>query len=147
MDFRERINDHQEGLRAVMDGRQAQTWTSLPGVVTAVDLTKHTVSVQPTIQAVVVSPEGKRENTTLPILVDVPLVWSRGGDCTTTFPIKVDDEVLVVFSSRCIDNWWENGGIQPQFEQRMHDLSDGFAIPGPFSQKTKIDNVSTTTAQ
>jgi hypothetical protein len=54
---------------------------------------------------------------------------------------------LVVFSSRCIDNWWNNGGVQNQRELRMHDLSDGFCILGPWSQQTKIDNVSTTTTQ
>jgi hypothetical protein len=34
-----------------------------------------------------------------------------------------------------------------QAELRMHDLSDGFAILGPFSQATKISGVSTSTTQ
>jgi phage baseplate assembly protein V len=29
----------------------------------------------------------------------------------------------------------------------MHDLSDGFALPGPFSQATKISGISTSKAQ
>jgi hypothetical protein len=64
-----------------------------------------------------------------------------------TFPVKDGDEGLVVFASRCIDKWWRDGGVQEQTEYRMHDLSDGFAIPGFRSQKRTLDNVSTTAVQ
>jgi len=83
----------------------------------------------------------------LPLLLDCPVVFPRGGGCTLTFPVAEDDECLVVFASRCIDAWWSAGGVQVQSEFRMHDLSDGFAIPGPYSQATKISNISTTAAQ
>jgi hypothetical protein len=73
--------------------------------------------------------------------------FPRGGGCTLTFPVAAGDEALIVFSSRCIDAWWQSGGVQVQAELRMHDLSDGFAILGPFSQATKIGGVSTSTTQ
>ena len=39
-----------------------------------------------------------------------------------------------MFASRCIDAWWQSGGYNNKpLEFRMHDLSDGFAIPGPRS--------------
>ena len=57
-----------------------------------------------------------------------------------TLPIKPGDEVLVVFASRCIDSWWQSGQISPQVELRLHDLSDGFAIPGPRSVPKAIMN-------
>jgi phage baseplate assembly protein gpV len=71
----------------------------------------------------------------------------RGGGCTLTFPIAQNDECLVVLASRCIDSWWQLGGVQVQAEFRMHDLSDGFAIVGPFSQATKISGWSTSAVQ
>lgn len=71
----------------------------------------------------------------------------RGGGCTLTFPIAEGDECLVIFASRCIDAWWTAGGVQVQSEFRMHDLSDGFAIVGPFSQATKISGWSTSAVQ
>ena len=43
------------------------------------------------------------------------------------------DECLVVIASRCIDAWHHNGGVQSQTDFRMHNLSDGFVIVGPFS--------------
>jgi hypothetical protein len=79
--------------------------------------------------------------------VDVPVCFPRGGGCTLTFPVTQGDEALIVFSSRCIDSWWQSGGIQVQAELRMHDLSDGFAIPGPFSQATRIGGWSGNSTQ
>jgi hypothetical protein len=147
MDFRERINDPQESVRSALAAHTANLWTALPGIIQSVDLGKLTVSVQPSIQAIERTPEGKSNNVNMPVLVDVPIYFPRGGGYTATFPIKAGDECLVVFASRCIDNWWQEGGVQPQFEQRRHDLSDGFALIGPFSQKQVVSNVSSTTAQ
>ena len=39
------------------------------------------------------------------------------------------------------------GGIQESVDDRMHDLSDAFVIPGPQSQAKKISGISTTAAQ
>jgi predicted transcriptional regulator len=64
-----------------------------------------------------------------------------------TFPVKAGDEVLIVFASRCIDSWWQSGGVQVPIEERMHDLSDGFAILSPTSQPKKLSSVSTSNAQ
>lgn len=139
-----------ESNRRMMDGRQASIWTALPGQVQSVDLTKLTVSVQPTIMHPVATPDKGVSNVNLPELPDVPIVYPRGGGYSLTFPINgngVADECLTVFSSRCIDNWWQSGGVQPPFENRMHDLADGFAIMGPYSQAKKISGVSATTVQ
>jgi phage baseplate assembly protein gpV len=146
LNLAERYNDQQEALRRVLDGKQATIWTSQPGIVQQVDLVKLTVTLQPAIQAVVVQGSG-RGNVTLPQIPDVPIVYPRGGGYSLTFPVGSGDECLAIHASRCIDNWWENGGIQPQYEQRMHDLSDCFALTGPYSQKQKIANVSTNTVQ
>jgi Phage protein Gp138 N-terminal domain/GpV Apex motif len=74
-------------------------------------------------------------------------VFPSAGGLTLTLPIAQGDEILVVFASRCIDAWWQNGGIQIPMEMRMHDLSDGFAIPGPRSQPNTLTGISTTSAQ
>ena len=147
MDRRERIDDPEESLRMALDSYAAQLWTALPGVVTAVDLGKQTVSVQPAIQGSVSNPDGSVQNVNLPVLVDVPLTWPKAGGFALTFPVKAGDEVLVVFSARCIDLWWQSGGVGVQAEARMHDLSDGFAILAPTSQAKKYSGVSTANVQ
>lgn len=147
MNREERLDDPEESLRLAMESQQAQIWTALPGVVAAVNLAAQTLSVQPTVQGSVASSNGAKQLVNLPLLVDVPIVWPRAGGFALTFPIAAGDEVLVVFSCRCIDSWWQSGGIGAPAEARMHDLSDGFAILAPTSQPKKLSNVSSTNVQ
>ena len=147
MDRRERYSDHIEAARTAQDGHQAQIWTALPGIVDSFNAGAVTVSVQPAIKGEVRDKDGKTSHVNLPLLVDVPVVFPRGGGFTMTFPIAKGDECLVVFASRCIDGWWQEGGTQPALDQRMHDLSDAFALIGPMSQKHKIGGVSTGACQ
>ena len=113
---------------------QARLWTALPGIITAVDYTKFTVRVQPAIMGKTEDAEGVQTDVQLPMLVDVPVLFPNGGGWHLTCPIQVNDECLVVFASRCIDAWWQNGGVQKPMELRMNDLSDGFCILAPYSQ-------------
>lgn len=138
-----------------MEGSQAKLWTALPGIVETFDAEAMTCTVQPSINANIRDEFGNLESINIPLLVDCPVVFPGGGGCTLTFPIKPGDECLVVFASRCIDAWWAYGcppdangkpQTQPQAEFRMHDLSDGFVLPGVRSQPRKF-NVSTTRAQ
>jgi hypothetical protein len=147
MDQRERAGDPYEAMRAAMDGRQTTIWTALPGIVQSFDATKMTCVIQPAIQGRVTSPKGLASFVNLPLLLDCPVVFPGGGGVTLTFAIKKGDEALVVFASRGIDYWWQQGGIQPPAEIRMHDLSDGFALVGVRSQPRNLSNISTTHAQ
>jgi hypothetical protein len=106
-----------------------------------------TCTVQPAINGQVRDETGALTDVELPLLVDCPVQFPAGGGCTLTFPVKDGDECLVVFSSRCIDAWWQSGGIQVQPELRMHDLSDGFALLGFRSLPRVISGISTTAAQ
>lgn len=147
MDRAERLDDPEESLRMALEGTLARLWTAGPGIVHDVDLEKQTCSVQLAIQGETTGADGTVQRVALPMLVDVPLVFPRAGGFAVTFPVKSGDEVLVVFGARCIDAWYQSGGVQPAAEARMHDLSDGFAIPGPTSQPRKLTNVSATDLQ
>ncbi|WP_298032502.1 Gp138 family membrane-puncturing spike protein [uncultured Desulfovibrio sp.] len=138
MDRSERQNDPIESQRLAQEGHQAQMWTALPGLVTAFDPAAMTVSVQPAVQGSVKDESGKSQNVQMPLLVDVPVVFVCGGGFSLTYPVKPGDEALVVFASRCIDGWWQDGQAAPPPDSRMHDLSDGMAIVGPRSQATKL---------
>lgn len=146
-DRRALYNDPEEAMRVVLDGRQSNIWTALPGIVQLVDFTEMTCSIQPSIQGVISLEDGTTQNVNLPVLIHVPIVFPSAGGFTITMPLAVNDEVLVVFSSRAIDSWWASSGIGVPVESRMHDLSDGFCIPGPKSVPKVIPNISTTGAQ
>lgn len=127
------INDDEEAQRIALESLQVGIWTAIPGIVQSVDFSNMTCEVQPALQTIVVNQNGVASAVNMPLLLDVPILFPRGGNFMLTAPLAAGDEVLVVFSSRCIDAWWQNGDIQQAMEARMHDLSDGFAIPGPFS--------------
>lgn len=119
----------------------------MPGIIQSFNASAVTATVQIAIKGVVHTPDGKAQFVNMPPLVDVPVHFPRGGNCTLTFPVAQGDECLVVFAARCVDAWWQSGGVQPPMEPRIHDLSDGFAFVGFFSQATKISGISTSTAQ
>ena len=120
---------------------------SMPGIIQSFDPDTVTAVVQPAIKGYEPDNDGNPQPQTIPLLVDVPVVFPRGGGCTLTFPVAPGDECLVIFADRCIDFWWQNGGIQEPVDARMHDLSDAFAIAGPQSQARKISGISTTATQ
>lgn len=141
IDRREFALDEVTPLLMAMQGLQAGLWTALPGIVRGVDRSKGTVSVEPTIQARFADENGDVRWISIPLLVDVPIVFPSGGGFTLTFPIADGDECLVVFSSRCIDAWWDSGKVSIQSDLRMHDLSDGFAIVGPRSRPNALNPI------
>lgn len=138
----ERVDDLLNAIKSALDGFQPNIWTALPGIVDNVDLVKGTCSVQPSIKAQVTSKDGTKSWVQLPLLPDVPIQFMGGGGFVMTFPFAKGDEGLIVFACRCIDSWWQSGGVQTQAELRLHDLSDGFFVPGFRSQVNKITNIN-----
>lgn len=143
----ERTEDPQEMTRSVLVGWQSEIWTALPGILQSFDAEKMTAVVQPAIKGIFRKKDGSETVVTLPQCLDVPVQFIGGGGFTLTFPMKEGDEGLLVFSSRCIDAWWQSGGIQPQAEIRLHDLSDGFFLPGTRSVPRVLENFSTDNAE
>lgn len=147
MDRRERVDDPEVALREAFDGLRAGIWTALPGIIQSFNASAMTCEVQPTIKVPVRQIDGTTVTVALPLLVDCPVQFPSGGNCSLTFPVAPGDECLVVFASRCIDSWWQSGGVQEQAEVRMHDLSDGFVLLGFRSKPRALANVSTSATQ
>lgn len=132
-----RTGDEQQIMEQMQRNVSSQLRVALPGIIQSFDPDTVTAVVQPALKG---SYDGK--SLPLPLLVDVPVVFPRGGGCTLTFPVTAGDECLLIFGDRCIDFWWQNGGIQEPVDLRQHDLSDGFAMVGPQSQTKKISDIS-----
>lgn len=147
MDRRERMNDPLIAMRAALDGLQTTIWTALPGIVQSFDPVECTVSVQTTIKEPEAQSDGSVKLATLPLLIHCPVVMPGSAGFMLTLPLAKGDEGLVVFASRPIDSWWQQGGVQSPVENRMHDLSDGFFIPGCYSKPHVPGGISTTKAQ
>ena len=142
-----RSGDLAETFKSERETTKNQIRVALPGIVQSFDPDAVTAVVQPAIRSVEKDNDGNRITKNYPLLVDVPVVFPRGGGCTLTFPVKAGDECLVIFADRCIDFWWQNGGVQEPVDDRVHDLSDAFCIVGPQSQAKKIGGISTSAVE
>lgn len=142
----------QDVTQLILSNGKAAVNNALPGIIRSFNPESVTCDVDIAILAKLTkagtgSEDFQRESVSYPILVDIPVVFPRGGGVTLTFPVKEGDECLIVFSSRSIDFWWQNGGVQERADGRVLDLSDAFVILGPQSQAQKISNISTSAAQ
>lgn len=147
MDRRERTDDELEALKHAIGARLTEVWTALPGTVESFDPVTMTVTVQLGTKDSIRNEDGTVSTSPFPLLTDCPVVWQGGGGVTATFPIAAGDECLVVFASRCIDAWWQSGGVQEQAEPRAHSLADGFALVGVRSRPRALPGISMTSAQ
>lgn len=147
MDRNERVEDFYQAIRYGLDGLRSEIQTSMPAIIQSFDHVKRTCTAQPTIRYQMTNFDNTKKWVTLPIIVDIPVIFPSGGGFTLTFPIKQGDECLLIFASRCIDAWWYSGGIQNQDDIRFHDYSDGFALVGVSSLPHVIPNISASNVQ
>lgn len=136
------IGGEPQTAQAITDSVSTQMRVAMPGIIQSFDPDAVTCTVEVALRGIVGD-----DSTELKPLVDVPVIFPRGGGCTLTFPVKEGDECLLIFADRCIDFWWQSGGVQETVDPRQHDLSDAFAIVGPQSQAQKISGISTSAAQ
>lgn len=155
----DRLDNKAEVLRKSFDNFDFDLRCAAPGVIQSFDAEKQTVTVKLAIteRLVMDNPTFVMENNRsnmgteeIPLLVDVPIVVPRAGGFCISLPIKAGDECLVIFADTCIDSWWANSCedtsgnfvAQDQANLRRHDLSDGFAVLGTWSQPKKLENYS-----
>ncbi|EJA5025962.1 phage baseplate protein [Salmonella enterica] len=141
------FGDVQQTMQIVKDNIFSQLRVAIPGIIQDFDPDKVTCSVLPAIRGHDFEPSGDKDSTKINVISDIPVIFPRGGGCTLTFPVRPGDECLLVFADRCIDFWWQSGGVQEPVDLRQHDLSDAFAIVGPQSQTHKISDISTSATQ
>lgn len=142
----ERSADAELTIRSALRQAVLGLRCAMPATVVSVDYGKMTLTAQPTIKGILMTKDGAAAEA-LPILQDVPIVWPSGGGVTLTLPVAAGDECLLVIADRCIDAWWQSGGVQLPMDSRAHDLSDAFAIVGVRSLPRAISGISRTAAQ
>lgn len=108
--------------------------TALPGKIVSFDIALQTAKVQLLIRRIF---KGGNE-LDLPQLINVPVWQPRAGGYCITFPIKPDDECLVLFSERSLDKWFKFGDVQTPTDFRMHSLSDAICLVGMSSEPKVI---------
>lgn len=126
-------------VELILQNRLNEFHTCIPGRIVEYDATKQEATVQPLIKRRYYdagpNADGIQEQ---PPIVAVPVVFPSAGTGILSFPVKVGDIVLILFSERSLDNWLFSDGaslIDPQ-DHRQFNYSDAIAIPGiyPFQK-------------
>jgi hypothetical protein len=117
--------------------------TSMPGIIESFNTETQTARVQPAIRRIFKTNDGEKEiltPTDIPLLINVPVIFSGGGGYSVTFPLDKGDECLLIFAERSIDRWYKFGGVRDPGGKRFHSFSDAVAIPGLRSLPNVIES-------
>lgn len=137
-------------IKQGIEARLKDLHTSIPGIVESFDAEKQLATIQPAVKRVFIIQNGDTEILTpsdLPILINVPVIFPRGGGFSLTFPVKKGDECLLTFCERSIDNWHETGKVKIPGAKRFHSLSDATCFVGLSSLTNKIPDYDDTNTQ
>lgn len=129
-------------VQTAIDSYMKEVHTCLPALVVAVNHSTQLIDAQITIKR-----QMKGELINLPLLKNVPLRYYKSNIFSITFPIEVNDNVMIIFAERSIDTWLTEGDIQNPFDIRKFSLSDAFAIPMMYHQKDVIPSFDSTNLQ
>lgn len=133
-----------ELIRLAMKQNQAELHVSLPGRIDAYNAAEQKADIKPLLKRPLVASDGTiLPSEELPILMDVPIVFPRGGAGTGDFflswPLAAGDLVHLIFNERSIDQYLDKRGEDTDpIDFRMHNLGDAVAYPGFYPRKLSL---------
>ncbi len=99
---------------------------ALPGTVERYDAETGLAAVRPALRSLW-APGDVRP---WPLLEGVPVFLPVFSDPDLSLSVSPGDACLLIFADRSIDGWLASGQATLPVSDRMHDLSDAFAIVG-----------------
>lgn len=118
--------------------------TCTPGIVESFDASTQLATIQPALKRIFKETQEEGDDIlveeNLPKLINVPVIFPRGGGYSLTFPVKEGDECLILFCERAIDGWHQFGTVRKPNGRRFHSLTDAVAIVGLSSKPNKVPN-------
>lgn len=102
-----------------------KVYTAIPAHVIAFDPARQVAQIQIGILRVDVN----GQSCAPPPIIECPVLF-LGDGFTVEFQIDAGCEGLAIFSQRCIDGWFQTGGVAANPLARFHDMSDCLFIPG-----------------
>lgn len=130
-------------LRTAIDARLLDVRVAIPATIETYDPASQTCSAQPAVKTLLADGSAAR----LPVVVDIPVVFPRGGGAFLSIPLKKGDRVLLLFADAALDRWLTRGEELEPLDARGHDLTDAVAIPGLYPMSDPIDFAATFPSQ
>ncbi len=117
-------------LQFILEEALLDLCTQAPARVETYDAARQKVSVTVMVKQAHRDETGARVVETLPIIVEMPVMFRSGGGFAETFPIARGDTGVAFFAQCSLDVWATQGGIVDPLNDRRHSLSDGMFYPG-----------------
>jgi len=124
-------SEYYQSVNNIVDSRMERLHTALPVIVEKYDSDKRTVNAVPAIKVKM----GNNTYKQLPVITGVPVAFGGTSKLVIHYPIEKGDTGAVIFFERDVSEWLISGDISKVGSVRMHSLSDGFFIPGIYSEK------------
>ena len=127
-----------ELLNIIIANKIADMHICMPAKILEYDYTKQKAKVQPALN----QKYNDGEVIELPAIYNVPVVHPASGGASITFPVNVNDTVLLVFSEKSLEEWLSNGEQVTPDDPRQNNLTDAIALLGlnPFSKTSPAAN-------
>ena len=127
----------QESLNAQSSKLLNQLYTSIPCIVVAVHLDKQMVDIQPSINQKFLDGSVAER----PPILGVPISFPASKTAAFTFPIKVGDTGLAIFSMRNLDAWKSGSGYPATpLNAAKFDKGDAVFYPGIQPPSVAVNN-------
>lgn len=144
-----------DGLGSLLDDLRRDIFLNFKchdiGTIKAVDVQKQTLTVSINYKRTMmrentakISPANKErfdyvpKEEEYPLLIDVPFIVMRGGPAYLNIPIKVEDQCVILYNDRSIDDWFVSGKRSTLSSNRLHSIADGIALVGVSSMQNLI---------
>ena len=126
-----------EVIKGAITHDLAEVMTATVGKVRTYDPVLQVAEIQPVILRPVDVGDGEVEHEELPILLNVPVVFPRGGvvpglcaGYVLHIPLMPGDHVLLVFTHDSIAMWREKGSVTEPGQLARHSLANAVAFAG-----------------
>lgn len=127
-----------DAVMSFINSDRALINTAIPAKILNYNPDTQKAVIQPTITALL------KDDRVIPYpeLEDVPVMFPGTSKSMFTFPLEINDTVLLIFSQRSLDNWLSTRNSNPvnPNDFRKHDFSDAIAIPGLYSFPRAINH-------
>ena len=132
----------EESLESIVTFFTNQVNTCLPAKIVKIH-DNQSINVQPTLKKTITQ-DGNKTSIDYPIIPKVPVFIMSSKDYFMSFPIKVGDPCLLLFSKHSIDKYAiaDNPDSVDSEDLEHHDINNAIALVGIISPATKINEIS-----
>ena len=123
-------NQTQSGAFALNQTIKKRIRTVMPGIIQSYDATKRRATVKPALRNTYTDGSPSTERPAVP---DAPVIFPMGGDFEIVWPLKKDNEVLIAYPHRGLDNYKETLGMSDPDDGEILSPKDAIVLPLGFS--------------